>query len=124
VAKFLSHAHLRVCVAEQSANSFTYKICCALRSLTAIDPMAPSLVETIPASNDTEPLKTVSTLAVSPCCPTEIHSASSTVEQMKHARNPSLQVTADHKIKMLDAPILKPGKGEVLLHVKVTGICG
>lgn len=38
--------------------------------------------------------------------------------------NPSLQVTADHQIKMVSAPILKPGPDEVLLHVKATGICG
>lgn len=38
--------------------------------------------------------------------------------------NPSLQVTADHKIKMVEAPIGKPGPGEVLIHVKATGICG
>lgn len=38
--------------------------------------------------------------------------------------NPSLQVTADHQIKMVSAPILKPGPSEVLLHVKATGICG
>lgn len=86
--------------------------------------MAPSLVETVPASQNAPSLKSVSTLAVSPCCATEIDGASSTAEQMKHARNPSLQVTEDHKIKMLDAPILQPGKGEVLLHIKVTGICG
>ncbi|KAH6724801.1 putative alcohol dehydrogenase [Leptodontidium sp. MPI-SDFR-AT-0119] len=41
-----------------------------------------------------------------------------------HCRNPSLQVTADHKIKLVSAPRLKPGVGEVLLHIKVTGICG
>ncbi|KFZ08622.1 hypothetical protein V501_05896 [Pseudogymnoascus sp. VKM F-4519 (FW-2642)] len=39
-------------------------------------------------------------------------------------KNPSLQVTADHKVKMVDAPIRKPGSGEVLLHIKATGICG
>ncbi|KAI5274676.1 hypothetical protein E4T47_02185 [Aureobasidium subglaciale] len=38
--------------------------------------------------------------------------------------NPSLQVTADHQIKIVPAPIGKPGDGEVLLHVKCTGICG
>lgn len=38
--------------------------------------------------------------------------------------NPSLQVTADHRIKMAPAPVLRPGRGEVLLHIKVTGICG
>ncbi|KAI9927024.1 hypothetical protein MW887_003405 [Aspergillus wentii] len=38
--------------------------------------------------------------------------------------NPSLQVTADHKIKQVDAPVYAPQKGEVLLHIKATGICG
>ncbi|KAH7034578.1 chaperonin 10-like protein [Microdochium trichocladiopsis] len=38
--------------------------------------------------------------------------------------NPSLQVTADHKLKLVDAPIHEPGPGEVLLHIKTTGICG
>ncbi|CAD0091926.1 unnamed protein product, partial [Aureobasidium vineae] len=41
-----------------------------------------------------------------------------------HKTNPSLQVTADHQIKMAEAPIEKPGYGEVLLHIKCTGICG
>ncbi|EXA31512.1 alcohol dehydrogenase [Fusarium oxysporum f. sp. pisi HDV247] len=38
--------------------------------------------------------------------------------------NPCLTVTADHRIKMEEAPILEPGVGEVLLHVRATGICG
>lgn len=38
--------------------------------------------------------------------------------------NPSLVVTADHKIKMEHASIYKPGPGEVLLHIRTTGICG
>lgn len=38
--------------------------------------------------------------------------------------NPSLQVTADHKIKMVEAPVHEPGQGEALIHVKTTGICG
>ncbi len=47
-----------------------------------------------------------------------------TAEEMSRAKNPSLQVTADHKIKMVEAPILRPGPKDVLLHIKVTGICG
>ncbi|CAJ2509495.1 Uu.00g145210.m01.CDS01 [Anthostomella pinea] len=39
-------------------------------------------------------------------------------------RNPSLQVTEDHNIKMVDAPIQEPGKGEVTLQIKCSGICG
>lgn len=38
--------------------------------------------------------------------------------------NPSLQVTADHKLKAVEAPVYAPGPGEVLVHVKTTGICG
>lgn len=38
--------------------------------------------------------------------------------------NPSLQVTADHRLKAVEAPVYAPGAGEVLLHVKATGICG
>ncbi|KAI6482764.1 hypothetical protein MCOR18_004468 [Pyricularia oryzae] len=43
---------------------------------------------------------------------------------MAHLPNPSLQVTADHQLKQVEAPILSPGPGEVLLHVKCTGVCG
>lgn len=43
---------------------------------------------------------------------------------MSKLDNPSLQVTADHKIKMVKAPIHRPKQGEVLLHIKATGICG
>ncbi|RYP19061.1 hypothetical protein DL765_003557 [Monosporascus sp. GIB2] len=39
-------------------------------------------------------------------------------------RNPSLQVTADHNLKLVDAPIEEPGPGEVTLQVKCSGICG
>ncbi|KAF9890548.1 hypothetical protein FE257_005679 [Aspergillus nanangensis] len=38
--------------------------------------------------------------------------------------NPSLQVTADHQLKTTDAPVYAPQHGEVLLHIKATGICG
>lgn len=38
--------------------------------------------------------------------------------------NPSLVVTADHKVLMAEAPVHAPGPGEVLLHIKATGICG
>lgn len=38
--------------------------------------------------------------------------------------NPSLQVTADHNLKQVEAPVYEPQKGEVLLHIKATGICG
>ncbi|KAI1496995.1 alcohol dehydrogenase [Biscogniauxia marginata] len=38
--------------------------------------------------------------------------------------NPSLQVTADHRVKIVEAPVLEPGHGQVLLHIKATGVCG
>ncbi|KAF1812253.1 GroES-like protein [Eremomyces bilateralis CBS 781.70] len=38
--------------------------------------------------------------------------------------NPSIQVTADHQIKQVNAPVYAPGRGEVLLHIKATGVCG
>ncbi|KAI5923938.1 alcohol dehydrogenase [Camillea tinctor] len=38
--------------------------------------------------------------------------------------NPSIQVTADHQVKMVEAPVEEPGHGQVLLHIKATGICG
>jgi L-iditol 2-dehydrogenase len=38
--------------------------------------------------------------------------------------NPSLQVTADHKLKSVEAPIYAPRAGEALVHIKATGICG
>ncbi|PMD36494.1 GroES-like protein [Hyaloscypha variabilis F] len=41
----------------------------------------------------------------------------------KHS-NPSLQVTASRGIEMVEAPMEKPGHGDVLLHIKTTGICG
>jgi L-iditol 2-dehydrogenase len=38
--------------------------------------------------------------------------------------NPTLQVTADHRLKAVEAPVYAPRAGEVLLHIKATGICG
>ncbi|KAF2822582.1 sorbitol dehydrogenase-like protein [Ophiobolus disseminans] len=38
--------------------------------------------------------------------------------------NLSLQVTADHNLKLVEAPVYAPAKGEVLLHIKTTGVCG
>lgn len=44
--------------------------------------------------------------------------------KLSQYKNPSLQVTSNHEIKMVEAPIGKPGPGEVLLQIKATGICG
>jgi L-iditol 2-dehydrogenase len=38
--------------------------------------------------------------------------------------NPALFVTADHQLKQEEAPVHAPAKGEVLLHIKATGVCG
>jgi L-iditol 2-dehydrogenase len=38
--------------------------------------------------------------------------------------NPSLMVTANHTLKQEEAPVYLPAKGEVLVHIKVTGVCG
>lgn len=51
-------------------------------------------------------------------------SANGNERQRMMTSNPSLQVTADHKVKMVEAPIEEPGLGEVLVHIKSTGICG
>jgi len=48
------------------------------------------------------------------------------VFQVKSSKltNPSLQVTAEKTIKLVEAPVRKPQFGEVLIHIKTTGICG
>lgn len=38
--------------------------------------------------------------------------------------NQSLQVIADHDIKQADTPVYSPGRGDGLLHIEATGICG
>jgi L-iditol 2-dehydrogenase len=45
-------------------------------------------------------------------------------KDLANAINPSLQVTASHKLKLVPAPVREPAHGEVLIHVKATGICG
>lgn len=37
--------------------------------------------------------------------------------------NPSLIVTSDDQLKLEDTPVRQPGLGEILLHVRMTGIC-
>jgi L-iditol 2-dehydrogenase len=69
--------------------------------------MAPALIDTIENLSHT--------------C--QIKSEENDISSAKHS-NPSLQVTADHRIEMLEAPIERPGPGDVLLHIKATGICG
>jgi hypothetical protein len=89
--------------------------------------MAPSLIEDV--APQTLPVQELMSNAIKTgippsCCVSEVDPASSTTESMLKVDNPSLQVTKDHTIKMVEAPILKPGPHDVLLHVKVTGICG
>jgi hypothetical protein len=85
--------------------------------------MAPSKTEAVHEKPATETDIKAATSTVTSCCP---HAADIEHDgtDLSQAKNPSLQVTADHKIKMVDAPISKPGRGEVLLHIKATGICG
>ncbi|KIW04692.1 uncharacterized protein PV09_04426 [Verruconis gallopava] len=46
------------------------------------------------------------------------------VTPRSYRSNPSIQVTPDKQIKKVEAPIETPGKGQVLVHIKATGICG
>uniref|UniRef100_L2FLB0 Alcohol dehydrogenase, putative n=1 Tax=Colletotrichum fructicola (strain Nara gc5) TaxID=1213859 RepID=L2FLB0_COLFN len=56
---------------------------------------------------------------------TEMEKNAAPVETLKAPLpNPSLVVTADHRLKAEEAPVLAPKKGEVLVHVKATGVCG
>ncbi|KAI1413304.1 sorbitol dehydrogenase [Hypoxylon sp. FL1857] len=52
------------------------------------------------------------------------HANGHTNGNAKGFKNPSLQVTEDHKLKLVDAPIQEPGPGEVTLQIKCSGICG
>lgn len=52
------------------------------------------------------------------------HTSDTGVSDLLKYGNPALKVTADHRIKMEEAPIQEPGPGEVLIHIKTTGICG
>lgn len=74
--------------------------------------MSPSLAENT-ASNPQESTSPITTIK-----PTDENE----VEPLQS--NPSLQVTADHQLKQVEAPIMIPGKGEALVHIKATGICG
>ncbi|KAF2002079.1 hypothetical protein P154DRAFT_151065 [Amniculicola lignicola CBS 123094] len=38
--------------------------------------------------------------------------------------NPSVEVTADHQLRQVEAPIHVSGVGEALIHSKCTGGCG
>lgn len=66
---------------------------------------------------------TTSTTRIDNAFATALIPAASTTIRTSHP-NPSLQVTADHQIKMVEAPVEEPGPGEVLLHIKATGVCG
>lgn len=83
--------------------------------------MAPSLVvepAVVASQISDKPGYTVTERADSPIANTD------SMAPRKGRSNPCLQVTADHRIKMNEAPIGVPGKGEVLLHIRTTGICG
>ncbi|PVH89311.1 GroES-like protein [Cadophora sp. DSE1049] len=78
--------------------------------------MAPSIVDTTPETLETQ-AKSISHIN---------NNSDENAFQVKSPQlsNPSLQVTAEKTIKLVEAPIRKPQFGEVLLHIKATGICG
>ncbi|ROV93653.1 hypothetical protein VMCG_08038 [Cytospora schulzeri] len=57
------------------------------------------------------------------CSSSYSHEHQRDVLQAPHP-NPSLQATADHKLKSVEAPVYAPGPNECLVHIKATGICG
>lgn len=101
--------------------------------------MAPSAVSAVPKANGFNPKGKVFATAeareieVQPQSDSEVEpvSPSSTSNSVSYSSydltkipNPSLQVTADHKIKVVSAPIVLPADDEVLIHIKATGVCG
>ncbi|KAF2013994.1 sorbitol dehydrogenase [Aaosphaeria arxii CBS 175.79] len=78
--------------------------------------MAPSIVADIPASAPIE----------SKLGPKASNGISNPLHKIIKAPlpNPSLQVTAEHTLKQVEAPVYAPRSGEVLLHIKATGVCG
>ncbi|KAI9159109.1 alcohol dehydrogenase [Paramyrothecium foliicola] len=75
---------------------------------------------------DTRPLANgVSTLTPAQDLKRKTQTSTSELQTIEApAPNPSLVVTADHKLKAEEAPVFAPRAGEVLLHIKATGICG
>ena len=47
-----------------------------------------------------------------------------TAESRSYLPNPSIQVTPDQQLKQVEAPIETLKRGQVLVHIKATGICG
>lgn len=75
--------------------------------------MSPSLAGNT-ATHPQEPTLSINT----------IKSTKNEIQEEHLKSNHSLHVTADHQLKQIEAPIMSPGKGEALLHIKATGICG
>lgn len=46
------------------------------------------------------------------------------IKDFSKVPNPSLLVTADHRIKLEDTPVPTPSSTQVLIHVRASGICG
>ncbi|GKZ34787.1 hypothetical protein AbraIFM66950_005143 [Aspergillus brasiliensis] len=69
--------------------------------------MAPSVLVSSPAPTSTSKASPTEQVTLSPPFP-----------------NPSLQITADHNLKFVPAPVYAPRRGEVLLQIKATGVCG
>lgn len=89
--------------------------------------MAPALNKVVvppPAAMQQPELTGTKPAGTPSCCVSGIDATSSTAAEMSKVANPSLQVTKDHTLKMVAAPIPLPGPKDVLLHIKVTGICG
>lgn len=81
--------------------------------------MAPSVIAVAEADGDAIPLKNGLT-AISHA-PLDRPDKEALITPLP---NPCLQATADHQLKQVECPVRNPGPGEVLLHVKATGVCG
>ena len=109
----------------RSSQHFLYLSSCEIvKHLSIFATMAPSLCEVISEPVRVQKdLKSAAIPNISSCCPKVTCIEHSDID-LSQSINPSLQVTADHRIKMVDAPVYRPARGEVLLHIKATGICG
>lgn len=83
--------------------------------------MAPGvLCEQGPAPQDTQPLLDMTKADAI----VAVNGINSGDFDFQSAENPSLQVTADHRLKYVAVPVRKPERGEALVRIAVTGICG
>jgi L-iditol 2-dehydrogenase len=88
-----------------------------------ISSMSPSVANLAPAQNGFKQSQSESeSKPVSPAPPPTLSNYTS--HKLINIPNPSLQVTAQRTIKVVPSPIEPPACDEVLIHIKVTGICG